>query len=109
MAIDRGINMASTPPGIPGDKFLMMNWTDILGLSAGICVTIAVLPQIWKAWKTKKVKDISPIMFGILVFGVALWVVYGVVENDLPIIATNSASLLLNGIMLYLMVRYNKN
>jgi MtN3 and saliva related transmembrane protein len=86
-----------------------MNWTDILGLTAGICVTVAVVPQIRKAWKTKKVKDISPLMFSILVFGVALWVVYGIVENDFPIIATNAVSLLLNGIMLYLMVRYSKS
>jgi MtN3 and saliva related transmembrane protein len=86
-----------------------MNWTDILGLTAGICVTAAVLPQIWKAWKTKKVKDISPLMFGILVFGVALWVVYGVVEKDMPIIATNAVSLMFNGIMLYLMVRYRNS
>ena len=86
-----------------------MNWTDYLGLTAGVCVTIAVLPQIYKAWQTKKVKDVSPLMFGILIVGVALWVVYGIIEKDLPIIATNATSLCLNGIMLYLMVRYRKS
>jgi MtN3 and saliva related transmembrane protein len=35
-----------------------MEFIDILGFVAGICVTISVIPQILKIWKTKKVKDI---------------------------------------------------
>ncbi|MGY5849015.1 SemiSWEET family sugar transporter [Salegentibacter sp. F14] len=83
-----------------------MNWTDVLGLTAGFCTTVAVIPQIKKAWKTKKVKDVSPGMFTILIIGVFLWVIYGITQKDIPIIATNGVSLGLNGIMLYLMIRY---
>lgn len=86
-----------------------MNCTDILGLVAGLCTTVAVIPQIKKAWQTKKVEDVSPGMFTILVIGVFLWVVYGITQNDLPIIATNGVSLGLNGVMLYLMIRYRNN
>lgn len=86
----------------------MLNWTDILGLVAGICTTVAVIPQIKKAWKTKKVEDVSPVMFSILLFGIFLWIIYGITQNDLPIIATNGVSLGLNGVMLYLMIRYRK-
>ncbi len=85
-----------------------MEWTEILGLAAGICTTSAVVPQIKKAWRTKKVEDVSPFMFGILILGVGMWVLYGIIKNDLPIIATNGLSLGLNIIMLYLMVRYRK-
>ncbi len=85
-----------------------MNWTDILGLVAGICTTVSIIPQIMKAWKTKKVEDVSPFMFGILMLGVFLWVIYGITQNDLPIIAANGVSLALNGLMLFLMVRYGK-
>ncbi|MDX1544863.1 MAG: SemiSWEET transporter [Christiangramia sp.] len=81
---------------------------EILGLVAGVCTTIAVIPQIKKAWKTKKVKDVSPGMFGILMLGVGLWVVYGIMQNDLPIIATNGVSLGLNSVMMYLMIRYRE-
>lgn len=87
----------------------MLDWTDIIGLVAGVCTTAAVLPQIKKAWKTKKVDDVSPGMFIVLVIGVFLWVVYGILQNDFPIIATNGVSLALNGLMLYLMVRYRHN
>lgn len=84
----------------------MIEWTDALGLVAGICTTVAVIPQIRKAWKTKQVEDVSPGMFIVLIIGLALWVVYGITQKDLPIIATNGAALALNGLMLYLMVHY---
>lgn len=87
---------------------MIINWTDILGLAAGVCTTVAVIPQIKKAWKTKKVEDVSPGMFTILIIGVFLWVIYGITQKDLPIIATNGVSLGLNGVMLYLMLRYRK-
>ncbi|WP_237690552.1 PQ-loop repeat-containing protein [Salegentibacter lacus] len=32
-----------------------------------------VIPQIKKAWKTKKIEDVSPEMFSILILGVFLW------------------------------------
>ncbi|MCP9198869.1 SemiSWEET transporter [Gramella sp. GC03-9] len=84
-------------------------WEQILGLVAGICTTIAVIPQIHRSYKTKKVNDVSPGMFSILLLGVLLWVVYGFTQNDLPIIATNGISLGLNSFMLYLMLKYGKN
>lgn len=40
----------------------------IIGFIAGILTTIAVLPQLIKSWKTKKVMDISPVMF-VLILG----------------------------------------
>lgn len=86
-----------------------LGWTDVLGLVAGICTMAAVIPQIKKAWETKKVEDVSPGMFIVLIVGVFLWVIYGITQNDLPIIATNGVSLALNGFMLYLMIRYREN
>ncbi|WP_339697837.1 SemiSWEET transporter [uncultured Marixanthomonas sp.] len=84
-----------------------MDAVTLLGLFAGICTTSAVVPQLIRAWKTKKVKDVSPIMFAILLLGVGLWVVYGVLKDDLAIIVTNGFSLVLNMSMLYLMLRYS--
>ena len=83
-----------------------MDLTSILGLVAGICTTAAVVPQLLKAWKTKEVDDVSPGMFFVLITGLALWVVYGVIKNDFPIIATNGVAFLLNSLMLFLLFRY---
>ncbi|MEG9327863.1 SemiSWEET transporter [Salinimicrobium catena] len=84
----------------------MISWTEVLGLVAGACTTAAVTPQIWKAWKTKEVEDVSVGMYLVLITGLALWLVYGIIENDIPIIATNGTALLLNLFMLYLIFRY---
>ncbi|CAD0007064.1 SemiSWEET family sugar transporter [Flavobacterium chungangense] len=81
-----------------------MNFTDIMGLFAGFCVTVSVIPQIIKVWKTKKVQQISLLTFSVLTFGIAIWVVYGVLKNDFPIIITNSISLFLNLIMVYFLI-----
>ena len=83
-----------------------MEIEQILGYAAGTLTTLAVLPQIIKSWKTKKVMDISPLMFSILILGVGLWTVYGFVKMDLPIIIFNGISFLLNGSMLILMLFY---
>ncbi|CAH8283065.1 MtN3 and saliva related transmembrane protein [Mariniflexile fucanivorans] len=82
---------------------------EIVGILAGVFTTIAVLPQIIKAIKTKKVKDVSPLMFVILCIGVGLWTVYGVIKWDLPIILTNGISFILNAIMLSIVLTQNKD
>ncbi|MCD0464909.1 SemiSWEET family sugar transporter [Flavobacterium sp. ENC] len=85
-----------------------MDFTNVVGLLAGTCVTLSVIPQILKVWKTKKVKEISLLTFSVLTFGIAVWVVYGFLKDDLPIIITNSISLLLNLIMVYFIIYYEK-
>jgi len=85
-----------------------MDSIDILGLFAGTCITISTIPQILKVWKTKKVKEISLRMFSILTFGIAVWIVYGILKEDLPIIITNSVSFVLNLVMVYFIIYYEK-
>lgn len=81
-----------------------MELEEIIGVLAGVFTTIAVLPQIMRAIKTRKVKDVSPYMFIILCLGVGLWTVYGFLKWDWPIILTNGISFILNGVMLYIVL-----
>lgn len=83
-----------------------MTTETIIGILAGTFTTLAVVPQIIKSWRTKKVMDVSPIMFSILLLGVGLWVVYGFLKEDIPIMVTNGISFILNFSMLILMVLY---
>lgn len=85
-----------------------MDWTQAVGLFAGICTASSLLPQLIKTIKEKKADDISKTMLFILLTGVATWVVYGVLRNDLPIIITNSFSLLLNIFMIVLRIKYKR-
>jgi len=86
-----------------------MQTVEIIGSLAGLFTTIAVLPQIVKAIKTRRVEDVSIFMFAILCLGVGLWTVYGVIKDDLPIIITNGISFILNGIMLVIILNQPKD
>lgn len=80
----------------------------IVGLAAGICTSISLLPQLIKLLKHKKAEDISLFYLVILFVGLSLWVWYGFLRDDLPIIATNGFSLVINGIVIILGIRYKK-
>jgi MtN3 and saliva related transmembrane protein len=78
----------------------------IIGVAAGVLTAVSMLPQVFKTIKTKKAEHVSPLMLIILICGVSLWVVYGILKNDLPIIFTNSFSVLVNICMLFLRWKY---
>lgn len=84
------------------------SYTEIVGISAGICTSISLLPQVIKLLKHKKAEDISLFYLIILFIGLALWIWYGFLREDLPIIVTNGFSLILNGIIIVLGVRYKR-
>jgi MtN3 and saliva related transmembrane protein len=84
-----------------------MNPITIIGLLAGTLTTIAFLPQLIKTLKLKETKDLSLWMYIILCTGVFLWLVYGLLIKDLPIIAANGISLVLASIILFYKIRYN--
>lgn len=77
-----------------------------VGIAAGLLTALSMLPQVFKTIKTKKAEHVSPLMLVILIGGVALWVVYGIIKSDLPIIITNSFSVLVNLCMLFLRWKY---
>ena len=85
-----------------------MDWTQIIGLAAGVCTATSLLPQVIKTIKEKKAEDVSLVMLLVLGPGIVLWIVYGVKRNDFPIIATNSFSLLVNITMTVLGIKYKK-
>ena len=77
-----------------------------LGLVAAACTTAAFLPQVVKALRTRETKDISLLMYLILISGLCLWLAYGLLVRDLPLILANCVTLILALIVLFLKVRY---
>ena len=69
---------------------------NIIGLIAGGLTSIAMMPQLIKVIKEKNAEDISVIMLLILISGLSLWVWYGFLKNELPIILSNGFSVLVN-------------
>ena len=83
-----------------------MDVITLSGLVAGTLTTIAFLPQLTMTWKSKSAKDVSLGMFLIFCSGVALWLIYGILIDALPIILTNTATLILSGAILMLKLKY---
>lgn len=85
-----------------------MDGTTALGLIAATCTTIAFLPQVIRNWRTKSVGDLSFGTFGVFTTGVLLWLIYGALIRNLPIIVSNVVTLALNLMNLSQMVRYRR-
>jgi MtN3 and saliva related transmembrane protein len=86
-----------------------MDAITVLGYSAGALTTLSLLPQVIKIWKSKSANDISPVMFIIFSFGIALWIIYGFAIQSMPVIVANFVSLLLGIIILWLKFRFRRH
>src|SRR5882672_4596777 len=84
------------------------NMVVITGITAGVLTAASMMPQVIKTIKTKKAEHVSAVMLITLICGVILWIVYGALKNDLPIVITNCFSLLVNVVMLFLRWKFGK-
>ena len=82
-----------------------MSLGTVIGLVAAFCTTISYIPQIKKIWQTGETDDISLKMFLILSTGIALWVVYGIMQGDAVIVLANSMSLAFLATILFFKLR----
>ncbi len=64
-----------------------------LGLAAGTLTTLAFVPQVIKVWRTRSARDISLPTFAALAVGIVLWLAYGLLIGDLPLVAANGVTL----------------
>jgi MtN3 and saliva related transmembrane protein len=83
-----------------------MSSIQFLGLVAGTFTTAAFFPQVLKTWRSKSAKDLSLGMFLLFSLGVALWLIYGFIVNDIPVIAANFITLVLACVLLFFKIRY---
>ena len=83
-----------------------MDIITVLGLVAGTFTTIAFLPQVIQTWKTKSTRDVSLGMFSLFCTGVFLWLVYGILIQDLPIIIANVITFILAATILWFKLKY---
>jgi len=81
-----------------------MNFTDLIGSFAAICTTLAFIPQAIHSYQTRDLSGISLPMYSIFTLGVALWLVYGLLKQDWPIIIANVITLALASMILVLKI-----
>ena len=81
------------------------NW---VGIAAGACTAISLVPQLAKILKEKKAEDISYLMLFFLLIGIGGWIWYGFLKNDYPIIITNMFSFIINTAIIFFSLKYKK-
>jgi len=81
---------------------------NILGIVAGILTSISMIPQLIKVLKEKNAEDLSFVMILVLITGLSLWVWYGFIKDELPIILSNAFAVLVNIILLVCCMIYKK-
>lgn len=81
---------------------------EVLGLIAGGITSVAMLPQLIKVIREKDVEDLSWVMIAVLLTGLSLWVWYGVLKDELPIILSNAFAVLVNLCLLIFYLLYRK-
>lgn len=78
-----------------------------IGIAAAILTTAAYAPQAIKAWRSRSTRDVSLAMFLMMVTGITLWLVYGLMIGDLPLILANAATLVLAVAILVAKLRFS--
>jgi MtN3 and saliva related transmembrane protein len=61
-----------------------------LGYAAGVITVASFLPQVVRAWRTRRTRDLSLGSLALLILAGALWIVYGAISRDWPVVATNA-------------------
>ncbi|MBI1975148.1 MAG: hypothetical protein HYS57_02180 [Parcubacteria group bacterium] len=83
-----------------------MNLTNIVGYAGAVVGTSMMMPQVVKAWRTKRVRDLSFGMATLYFFNCALWLSYGLLAHAAPVTAANAIALVISVIQLSLLMRY---
>jgi len=83
-----------------------MPFTTMLGYIAGTLTTLSFVPQVWKAWRSRRCDDLSWGMLVAFSLGITFWLIYGVLLHDRPIIVANAVTLALIVTILVLKTRY---
>jgi MtN3 and saliva related transmembrane protein len=83
-----------------------MTLVTLIGLAAACLTTVAFTPQVIKAWRTRSTRDLSLGMYLVLATGILLWLIYGILLGDAPLILANAVTLLLVAIILYCKIRH---
>ena len=76
------------------------------GYFAGVLTVGSFLPQVIRTWRSRKTGDLSLGMFALLTTASSLWIIYGALTSDWPVILTNSGMVAMNGSLAIAKLRY---
>jgi len=87
-------------------EYLLVAYAKWVGITAGALTACSLIPPLVRLIRDKKPDRVPIGMLLVLLAGLCLWVYYGVLKRDWPLIITNSFSLLQNITMITLRFKY---
>ena len=81
---------------------------EIIGYIAGVLSIITYIPQVIKLYKTKTTEGLSILMIYLMCISVTLWMSYGFILHNIPMIITNASIVFLTILILCMVYKYKK-
>ena len=79
-------------PRVPG---IDMDGVTLIGLLAAAISTLGFAPQVIKIHRTRMTRDLSLGSYILLFSGLFLWLIYGLLSGDAPLVAANAITMVL--------------
>ena len=81
---------------------------DFFGYLGGLILTLCLVPQIMKTYKTKKADDISTVWEYLYFIGVTFYIIYAIDKDLPPVYIPAFLELIFIGILFYLKRKYDR-
>jgi MtN3 and saliva related transmembrane protein len=87
-----------------------MSWVEAVGLFGSFLSSITFMPQVYKAWQSKSVGDLSVYTILIVVTSTIVWLIYGIFNDPLllPVVLCNGIICVLALVLLYFKFTFKK-
>lgn len=77
-----------------------------IGWAAAALTTFSFLPQAIKTLKDKDTSGISLGMYSMFTAGVLLWLIHGIIINDIPLLMANVITFIFAATILFMKIKY---
>lgn len=85
-----------------------MAWTEYFGYIGAFLTAVTFVPQVYKAWQSKSVGDLSIYMLMIVFTSALVWLVYAFALGLMPVIIANSIVFVLTCVLIYFKFSFKK-
>ncbi|MEM9856602.1 MAG: SemiSWEET family transporter [Bacteroidota bacterium] len=85
-----------------------MEIIEIIGHFGALLSSITFIPQVYKAWQSRSVGDLSLAMMLIVFASTIVWLIYGVALTLWPVIMANSIICFLSLLLIYFKFSFRK-
>ena len=82
-----------------------MDGVTLIGLLAAVVSTVGFAPQVIKVYRTRMTRDLSLGLYIILLW-VFLWLIYGLLLGNLPIILGNGTACSMAAYIIFMKIRH---